>query len=389
MSLIPPAVVGVPAATAATASGAPADGELAGAFAALVEALTAQLAAGETQTETVVGPGAGADGDPLAEPGAEAEAEVAVTAAGAATVLATWPMPLQGIAGQPVDADAAAPTTEIGPELLVRGDAVDVEPGAGTSSEALAAELPDGAAEGATAEPASSPTEAPDVPIDGSPAAHADADVAADPAGDAATGDPAGEPATADGSGDAPLADADPSAAVPTARSATSDAAAARPAGAVTAAAPTPPSGEAAATTARAAAPALPTQLVEVVAPLRRGPDGTHQVAIQLRPDELGEVVVDVRVRGNEVALSLRADLAGTADLLRESLGELRAELEAAGFRAGDLDVGSQAERRSPREASRVPGGASSDRAGTPSAGPDHQPVPATPLGVAGLDLRL
>lgn len=137
---------------------------------------------------------------------------------------------------------------------------------------------------------------------------------------------------------------------------------------------------------APAPAPSLPDQLVEVIGPLRQAPDGTHRVSVQLRPDELGEVLVDVRVRGTEVNLSIRADLAGTAELLRDALGELRAELEAAGFSSGDLDVGSQAGRGTP-----------DDRTG---AVPDHEPStlargsadgrpdPA-PAATSGLDVRL
>lgn len=133
-----------------------------------------------------------------------------------------------------------------------------------------------------------------------------------------------------------------PVAPTPSQRVAPADGAAAAPA--QTAPAQTAPAaavdGPAAPTTsARTAAPALPDQLVTVLTPLRSAPDGTHRVGIQLRPDELGEVQIDVVVRGNEIALNVRADLPATADLLRASLAELRAQLEAAGFDAGDLDV--------------------------------------------------
>ena len=95
-------------------------------------------------------------------------------------------------------------------------------------------------------------------------------------------------------------------------------------------------------------------------------------------------MLVDVQVRGNEVNLSLRADLPSTSDLLREALAELRAELEAAGFRSGDLDVGSHGPRERADDRPNTRLGAET----TPAPDGDHRPTPVAAFGT-GLDLRL
>lgn len=135
------------------------------------------------------------------------------------------------------------------------------------------------------------------------------------------------------------------------------------------------------------AAPAVPEQLVSLVSPLRRSPDGTHRMSLQLRPEELGEVTVDVRVLGTQISLHLRADVSATTDLLRASLADLRLELEAAGFDAGSLDVGADG-REAPhgdddRGARRPePAGAATSVATAALTAP-------TPTPAAGIDIRL
>ncbi|MDP9388634.1 MAG: flagellar hook-length control protein FliK, partial [Actinomycetota bacterium] len=129
---------------------------------------------------------------------------------------------------------------------------------------------------------------------------------------------------------------------------------------------------------------AVPAQLVQVVAPFREAPDGTHHLTLRLRPDELGEVRMVVQVRAGEVSLHLTAESSGTADILRTSLPDLRAELEAGGFRAGSLDVGT-GEQPPTRRHGRP------DLA-EPALGPAPPPratSPASGSGPAGLDIRL
>lgn len=132
--------------------------------------------------------------------------------------------------------------------------------------------------------------------------------------------------------------------------------------------------------------PGLPEQLVTLVAPLRRGPDGTHQMSIELRPEDLGGVKVDVRILGNEISLHLRADLPATTELLRASLAALRSELETAGFDAGSLDAGSntQEEPDSDRPDARQTGATDAITARSQS-----QDAPSTAAPAAGIDIRL
>jgi len=105
--------------------------------------------------------------------------------------------------------------------------------------------------------------------------------------------------------------------------------------------APTPHVG---ATEARPAAPAPRphTQVVNVVTPLLRRADGTYRVGLQLHPENLGRVNLDVHVVDGQVHVTMHAEHQASAEVLRSSLSELRTELEAAGVHAGRLDVGSQ-----------------------------------------------
>lgn len=387
MSVIRATVVpATPATAPVTTAPAAADAELGSAFAALVDALGAELAASGTNTEdgTVEGDEQGAT-DRAVDTGMAA---VAVLALAGAAALLSASMPVQAGAARPADAGTATLSTLPG-DPPGRGEGIEANEG--VDAEALVDGLVEDAVPSSTTQPSPRPVAA--EPTAGFPLPDT-GDGAAAPVGDAHAGDDVAlaEGAPSDGlPSDASLAttappDAEPNEAVIAGPPTTSDAATGigRPAG-PTAAAPTAAAGSGDPAT-RVAAPALSEQIVEVLSPLRRGPDGTHQVALQLRPDELGEVLVDVRVRGNEISLSLRADLAPTADLLRESLAELRSELEAAGFRSGNLDVGSHAERRSEREALPVPPVDLASRARNAA---DHVPDPASPSGATGLDLRL
>lgn len=134
----------------------------------------------------------------------------------------------------------------------------------------------------------------------------------------------------------------------------------------------------------------VPTQLVEVVAPFRRSPDGSHRVTLHLRPEDLGEVHVEVQVRGGEISLHLTSDSAGTRDALRTSLPDLRAELEAGGLRAGSLDVGADRQPHPGREHHLGVTPPAADPPPSPAGprGPAAGPA-ASPERPAALDIRL
>src|SRR5207248_1355199 len=113
-------------------------------------------------------------------------------------------------------------------------------------------------------------------------------------------------------------------------------------------------------------APAAPVQappVVQVAAavgPVLHGPDGSYQVTMHLHPEELGRVAVTVDLHEGSASLHMHAAETGTVDLLRDSLDDLRAELDRQGLSAGSLDVsagdggpGGRAARELAREARR------------------------------------
>jgi len=92
-----------------------------------------------------------------------------------------------------------------------------------------------------------------------------------------------------------------------------------------------------------AAAPVAPppvaTQLVQHVAVLNNGPDGTHSVTVVLHPDSLGPVQVQVTLSQGTIDLTMRgAHEHGRAALL-DALPDLRRDLESAGLTCSTLDV--------------------------------------------------
>ena len=172
----------------------------------------------------------------------------------------------------------------------------------------------------------------------------------------------ADRPGTA-GSAAAPIAavDADPSAALPP-----NDAAAPAAASTQTAAGPSrrpsgtlgelqapappavgPPAARPAeavaapADTAPAATPeAVADQIVSAVVPLHGRGDGRHEVTLELRPDDLGAIRVEVSVEHQTVHLTLHAAEPATGRLLSAALPDLRSALADAGLTAGRIGVG-------------------------------------------------
>jgi flagellar hook-length control protein FliK len=99
-------------------------------------------------------------------------------------------------------------------------------------------------------------------------------------------------------------------------------------------------------------------QLHAVLRPLARSRDGVYQLRIELRPPELGTVHLHVELRDGVLHASIRAEHAHTADLVRNALNDLRAQLDADGVRSGDLNVddsGTQQRERERQEASASP----------------------------------
>jgi flagellar hook-length control protein FliK len=90
-----------------------------------------------------------------------------------------------------------------------------------------------------------------------------------------------------------------------------------------------------------APAPQLPpaAQLALRLAPLRAGPDGTHQLTILLNPEELGPVSVVATVKGDQLSVQLTGATETGRDALRAALPQLERDLRDGGFATLNLNV--------------------------------------------------
>jgi hypothetical protein len=88
-------------------------------------------------------------------------------------------------------------------------------------------------------------------------------------------------------------------------------------------------------------APTLPpaAQIALKLAPLRAGPDGTHQLTIHLHPDELGPVSVVAQVKGDQLSLQLTGTTGVGTETMREALPQLEQNLRDGGFTTLAIDV--------------------------------------------------
>lgn len=133
----------------------------------------------------------------------------------------------------------------------------------------------------------------------------------------------------------------------------------------VAAPAPAVSGAPAAGTTPPVAPAAVAQQLVEHVSPLVQGPDGTHDLTIELRPATLGLVRLEVTLEDGTLHVRVHAEDPASRRLLAQSLTDLRTALTDAGIDAGRLDVGDPGGRHDPS------GGAPGDHApGRPTVPP-------------------
>jgi len=147
-----------------------------------------------------------------------------------------------------------------------------------------------------------------------------------------------------------------------------------------------------------APAPAAPppppaVQVVQLLTPLLEGPDGAHTMSLQLHPEELGAVQVDVALLRGEITLALHARDVAAQDALRAALPMLRAELEASGLTATSLSVdGGRADQQPGERPDRPdhpgPHGGSLP-GGSGDGAPAGSPVPTTSSPDAALDVRM
>jgi flagellar hook-length control protein FliK len=148
-----------------------------------------------------------------------------------------------------------------------------------------------------------------------------------------------------------------------------------------------PVSAPAAPAPAPAPPPAAPpaTQVVTQLAPVLEGPDGSYTLSLQLYPEELGAVQVEVSMRGGEISLALHAADEVSKEVLRAALPQLREQLEATGLTATDVSVDSgkpddsREQPTTPRRSNGL-GTADGDDTAAPAPAPDPD---------AALDLRM
>ena len=137
--------------------------------------------------------------------------------------------------------------------------------------------------------------------------------------------------------------------------------------------------------------PTPPQQIAEALRDVRRLADGSHRLSLQLYPEELGVVQLEVAVRDGQLHLRAATELESTRRLLTASLPELRGQLAEAGVSAGSLEVGAE-----------TAGGDRSARDGSPDttqrASHPSRPAPAsatpeattsTPTAAGRLDVRI
>ena len=134
----------------------------------------------------------------------------------------------------------------------------------------------------------------------------------------------------------------------------------------------------------------MPDQIVSAVVPLHGRGDGRHEVTLELRPDHLGAIRVEVSVEHQTVHLTLHAAEAATGRLLSAALGDLRAALAEAGLTTGHVGVGPDGGGWTAQRRPAAPdddAGRGGSRRGTTS-GPDRTD-PVRPAGAGRLDLLL
>jgi flagellar hook-length control protein FliK len=100
-----------------------------------------------------------------------------------------------------------------------------------------------------------------------------------------------------------------------------------------------PPAGSTTGSERSAGPVSVPEQIVSHVSPLRRGPDGSHQLTLRLAPEHLGPVTVTAAVRAGTVHLSLVPGTGAGHEALRGAVAELQADLTAAGFTSATVEV--------------------------------------------------
>ena len=87
-------------------------------------------------------------------------------------------------------------------------------------------------------------------------------------------------------------------------------------------------------------------QLMERVSELRKAGDGLYNIKLDLYPKELGRMIVNISVRGDNVAMQLAVVNQGVRPELQRELDDLRRSLEEEGLSVIDMQVISLGEKK-------------------------------------------
>lgn len=126
--------------------------------------------------------------------------------------------------------------------------------------------------------------------------------------------------------------------------------------------APAPASGVMAETAPPAQAQTPASQVAAYLTPLRRGPDGTHRLTVDLYPEDLGHIKVVAEVKGGEIAVRLAGSTEAGRQALATALPELRKDLIDSGFGGCSLDLATDQSWGSPDQRNSSLGHAMADR---------------------------
>ncbi|NLM20821.1 MAG: flagellar hook-length control protein FliK, partial [Peptococcaceae bacterium] len=116
-------------------------------------------------------------------------------------------------------------------------------------------------------------------------------------------------------------------------------------------------------------------QIVEGLKKQNIKPSEVKQLSIQLRPAELGEVKISLKVEDGRVHLTMTATEQATSSILQNSIPELRNGLSQAGIPCGDLEMGSHSDNQKPAE-NRENGQHNSSDGPKSEEGKDHNHLP-------------
>jgi flagellar hook-length control protein FliK len=113
------------------------------------------------------------------------------------------------------------------------------------------------------------------------------------------------------------------------------------------------------------------------IAPLRLDADGVHRLTVNLHPVDLGPVQVVAEIRNGDINVQLTSATDAATDALRDAIGDLRRELQDAGFGNTTLDLrqGNAQQQEQARQQFNAPAWAGNG--GRETAQPVDEPAPA------------